>query len=55
MRNSFIFIPENAFENVVWKMAAICLGLNVLMNGKHYEDSSCLVSGSEVCRIVGTW
>ena len=25
-----IFIQENAFENVVWKMAAICLGLNVL-------------------------
>ena len=22
-RNSYIFIPENAFENVVWKMAAI--------------------------------
>ena len=27
--NTF-FIQENAFENVVWKMAAICLGLNVL-------------------------
>ena len=30
-RNPFIFIQENAFENVVWKMAAICLSLNVLM------------------------
>ena len=30
MRNSYIFMQENAFENVVWKMAAICLGLNVL-------------------------
>ena len=29
-RNSSIFIQDNAFENVVWKMAAICLGLNVL-------------------------
>ena len=29
-RNEYIFIQENAFENVVWKMAAICLGLNVL-------------------------
>ena len=29
-RNSYIFIQENASENVVWKMAAICLGLNVL-------------------------
>ena len=30
-RNSNIFIQENAsFENIVWKMAAICLGLNVL-------------------------
>ena len=27
---NYIFIQENAFENVVWKMAAICLGLNVL-------------------------
>ena len=25
----YIFIQENAFQNVVWKMAAICLGLNV--------------------------
>ena len=25
-----MFIQENAFENVVWKMAAICLDLNVL-------------------------
>ena len=29
--NTF-FIQENAFENVVWKMAAICLGLNVLIS-----------------------
>ena len=29
-RNSYNFIHENAFENVVWKMAAICVGLNVL-------------------------
>ena len=28
--NSYIFIPENAFENVVWKMAAIFLSLNAL-------------------------
>ena len=31
MRNLYIFIQENTFENVVWKMAAICLGLNVLI------------------------
>ena len=24
-----IFIQENAFENVVWKMVAICFALNV--------------------------
>ena len=29
-RNSYIFIQENVFENVVWIMPAICLGLNVL-------------------------
>ena len=28
--NSDIFIQENAFGNVVWKMAAICLSLSVL-------------------------
>ena len=32
-RNLHIFIQENAFENVVWKMAAICLGLSVLNDG----------------------
>ena len=26
----YIFIQENAFENVVCEMASICLGLNVL-------------------------
>ena len=29
--NTFSF-NKNAFENVVWKMAAICLGLNELMS-----------------------
>ena len=29
-QNSYIFIQENAFENVVWKMAAIFFSLNVL-------------------------
>ena len=29
-KNSYIFIEENAFENVVWKMVSIFLGLNVL-------------------------
>ena len=30
IKNSNIFIHENAFENVVYEMASICLGLNVL-------------------------
>ena len=30
-RNSNIFIQEKAFENVVYEMASICLGLNVLI------------------------
>ena len=29
-QNLYIFIQENAFENVIWNMARICLGLNVL-------------------------
>ena len=29
-QNSYIFIQENAFENVVCKMPALCIGLNVL-------------------------
>ena len=32
-RNSYIFIQENASEYVVWKMAAIFPGLNVLTQG----------------------
>ena len=28
-------MEENTFENVVWEMVAICLGLNVLMNVCH--------------------
>ena len=35
-RNSYIFIQENAFENVVCEMASICLGLNV-DNYIHYK------------------
>ena len=27
--NKYIFIQENPFENIIWKMAAICPGLNV--------------------------
>ena len=37
-RNQYIFIQENAFENVVWKMAAICLGLNVLNKCNNFCD-----------------
>ena len=29
-----MFILENEFENVICKMAAICLSLNVLINDK---------------------
>ena len=29
-RNLYNFIQENDFESVVWKMAAICLDLNML-------------------------
>ena len=30
LQDKTIFIQENVFENVVWKMVSICLGLNVL-------------------------
>ena len=30
MGNSYIFMQENAFVNVVWEMEAFCLGRNVL-------------------------
>ena len=29
-RNSYMFIQENVFENVVWKVAPFCVGLNDL-------------------------
>ena len=38
-RNLNIFIQENAFENVIWKMTAICLGLNVLTNPAQCTNS----------------
>ena len=42
--NSYIFIQENAFENVVWKMAArFCLGLHVFTMA---ENSCSEVSSS---------
>ena len=31
-RNSYIFIQGNAFQNVVYEMAAICLALNMLLS-----------------------
>ena len=45
-RNSYIFIHENAFENVVWKMAAILSRpqcVNTIMCQQHNE--SCAVIG----------
>ena len=30
MKSESKFIQDNAFENVVWKMAAVCLGHDVL-------------------------
>ena len=42
-RMSFIFIQENAYENVVWKMAAIlsrpqCVKLHAMLPSSHYQD-----------------
>ena len=42
IKNWYIFIEENAFENVVCEMASICLGLNVLtqvsaVDNAHYS------------------
>ena len=39
-QNSYIVIEENAFENVVWKMASIFLGLNELIGNKYNSHSS---------------
>ena len=41
-RNSYIFIQENAFENVVWKMAAIFLGLNALRSSTQSVVGECV-------------
>ena len=43
-----MFIQENVFENVVRKMAAICLGLNVLTHGS-------LVMPYDVMKMVQHW
>ena len=39
MRNSYIFIQENAFENVVCEMASTLLGLIVLSDS--FPANSC--------------
>ena len=38
-RNSYIFIQENAFENVVCEILAFCLGLKVLNKSALYYVS----------------
>ena len=42
-RNSFIFIQENAFENVVWKMTAILSRPQCVNTGLHIVMSFALV------------
>ena len=42
-RHSYIFIQENAFENVVWEMAANRLGLNVLKELLFFENKCTLI------------
>ena len=44
-RYLYIFFQENLFHNIVWKMVAICLGLNVLM--------SCTI-GDDIRRMFAT-
>ena len=41
IRNSSIFIQENAFENVVWKMAAILSWPQCVMQQDYYGVMSC--------------
>ena len=53
-----LFIEENAFENVVWKMAAICLGLNVLTDGNwisKYRPVRKQIKGQSVLHQTGSW
>ena len=45
-RNLNIFIQENAFENVVWEIVAIYLGLNVL------KTTDLVCSGRATCPIL---
>ena len=46
-----MFIQENAFEKVVWKMAAICLGLNVL-NTVNQKDTLIVVAKMCISKFV---
>ena len=48
-QNSKIFTRDNAFENVVWKMAAFCHGLNVL------AVESPLKRGVDICLHCDLW
>ena len=55
-RNVYIFIQENAFENVVWKMAAILSRpVNITAGGRlyfnmAYEWQAAVMAGSEKSR-----
>ena len=55
-QNSCIFIPENAFENVVWKMAAIVSRPQCVIQAiKHKHGESMLTLEVTCCFSVFGW
>ena len=53
LRNLYIFIQENAFENVVWKMVAILSQLQYVNTWSLWEDE--LSNNEETKRLWTSW
>ena len=60
IRNSYIYIHENAFENVVWKMAAIlprprCVEMNLCFWSSNATDAILDIKWDFECHIIEQW
>ena len=55
VQNLNIFIQDNAFENVLWKMAAICFGCNVLVHRQLIHKQLCRKTGWVLLWQISWW
>ena len=55
--NSYIFIQQNPFQNVIWKSRPFCLGLNVLNNADNvgHDNAIIVFSPLVVLTLYAAW